>query len=374
MRGGEKVLLEFCRMFPSAKVYTLLWEPGSVDAAIESRVHQTSFLQRLPWSQAAYRYALPLFPAAVRSLKIRDADLVISSSHAVAKGVRVPSGVPHVSYIHTPMRYLWDDTGNYFRFGRGNRWKQLALRTVSPYLRRFDVTTATRVDHFIANSQTVRERIGRVYHADAEVIPPPVDTDFFRPAEIRGDEGYHLIVSSLEPYKRIDLALEAFRKLGRPLMVAGSGTLERELRAKASGNVRFAGRVSNSELLRLYQNCRAVVLPGIEDFGIVPVEALACGKPVVCCGRGGATESITDGETGVYFWPQQSDALAAAVERAERIEWNPARLRAHSLQFSRQGFQERVREFLHHHVGLLSRPPGPEYSVHDLPAAAAVSQ
>jgi glycosyltransferase involved in cell wall biosynthesis len=236
------------------------------------------------------------------------------------------------------------------------------------------VTTATQVDHFIANSQTVRERIARFYHADAEVIPPPVDTEFFRPAEMPGDEGYYLVVSSLEPYKRIDLALEAFRKLGRLLIVAGSGTLERELRAKASGNVRFTGRVSDAELLRLYQNCRAVVLPGIEDFGIVPVEALACGKPVVCCGRGGATESITDGKTGVYFWPQQSDALAAAVESAGQIEWNPAHLRAHSLQFSRQGFHERIRDFLCDRVGFPSRLPGSDSRVLPSPVAVTASK
>jgi glycosyltransferase involved in cell wall biosynthesis len=374
MRGGEKVLLEFCRLFPTARIYTLLWRPGSIDPEIESRVHQTSFLRRLPRSYATYRYALPLFPAAVRSLQIRDADLVISSSHAVAKGVRVPPGVPHVSYVHTPMRYLWDETGNYFRFGRGSWWKRSALRAASPYLRRFDLRTAKGVDYFIANSQTVRDRIHRCYHAAAEVIHPPVDTDFFQPSEAPGHAGYDLIVSSLEPYKRIDLALEAFRRLDRPLVIAGSGSLERNLRAKASGNIRFLGRVSGVELRRLYQNCRAVIFPGIDDFGIVPVEALACGKPVVCCGRGGATESITDGETGVYFWPQEPGNLAEAVERAHRLQWNPALLRRHSLQFSRQRFHERMRAFFRDHLGLSFDSPGSEGSVSRLLATPAASK
>ncbi len=374
MRGGEKVLLEFCRMFPSARIYTLLWKPGSVDPEIERRIHQTSFLQKLPRSHAFYRYALPLFPAAVRSLEIRGADLVLSSSHAVAKGVRTPPGVPHVSYIHTPMRYLWDEAGGYFRFGRGIWWKRTALGAVAPYLRRFDLQTAAQVDHFIANSRTVQDRIRRFYHAGATVIPPPADTDFFRPAESPGDGGYYLIVSSLEPYKRIDLALEAFRGLRRPLIVAGAGTLERELRAHAPANVRFTGRVSAAELLRLYQGCRAVILAGIEDFGIVPVEALACGKPVVCCGRGGATESITDGETGVYFWPQEPDALAEAVECAERIDWDPALLRRHSLPFSRQRFHERVREFLRAHTGLSFNSPEAEDHATRSPAAVSASR
>lgn len=346
MRGGEKVLLELCRMFPSARIYTLLWQPGSVDPEIESRIQQTSFLQRLPRSRTAYRYLLPLFPAAVRSLAIRDADLVISSSHAVAKGVRVPAGVSHVGYIHTPMRYLWDDADSYFRFGRGRSWKRAALQIASPALRRFDLHTADGVDHFIANSETVRRRIQRLYRREATVIPPPVDTDFFRPALHSPANAYYLVVSSLEPYKRIDLALEAFEHLGRPLRIAGSGTQANALKRAAGKNVTFLGRVSDAHLLEVYQNCRAVIVPGIEDFGIVPVEALACGKPVICCGSGGVTETVTDGETGVYFWPQRPEALAEAIERSEAMCWDQDKLRRSALRFSRRRFHENMREFL----------------------------
>jgi len=352
MRGGEKVLLELCRMFPSARIYTLLWQPGSVDPEIESRIQQTSFLQLLPRSRTAYRYLLPLFPAAVRSLAIRDADLVISSSHAVAKGVRVPAGVPHVGYIHTPMRYLWDDADSYFRFGRGRSWKRAALQIVSPALRRFDLHTADGVDHFIANSETVRRRIQRLYRREATVIPPPVDTDFFRPASRSSESGYYLVVSSLEPYKRIDLALEAFERLDRPLRIAGSGTQANALKRAAGKNVTFLGRVSDADLLKLYQNCRAIVVPGIEDFGIVPVEALACGKPVICCGSGGVTETVTDGETGVYFWPQHRKALAEAIERSEATRWDQDKLRRSALRFSRERFRAGMREFLAARLGL----------------------
>ena len=241
MRGGEKALLELCRLFPSAEIHTLLWNRGTVHPEIESRVRQTSFLQRLPRSATAYRNYLPLFPAAVRSLSIQDVDLVISSSHAVAKGARVPPNVPHVSYIYTPMRYLWDDAGNYFRFGRRRHPKRLALALVAPYLRRFDLKTASSVDHFIAISENIRRRIQRVYRVDATVIPPPVDTDFYRPADQPKEKDYYLVVSSLEPYKRIDLAIEAFHRLRRPLLVAGSGSQEKELCRLGGERVRWLG-------------------------------------------------------------------------------------------------------------------------------------
>jgi glycosyltransferase involved in cell wall biosynthesis len=356
MRGGERVLLELCRLFPSATVHTLLWNRGSVHPEIEARVRETSFLQKIPGMAGGYRSYLPLFPAAARSLSLESADLVLSSSHAVAKGVRVTPGVPHVSYVHTPMRYLWDDSGSYFRFGNGSGWKRAGLALLKPYLRRFDVETARAVDHFIANSETVRGRIRRFWGAEATTIPPPVDTDFFSPAEGAPQGDYYLIVSSLEPYKRIDLALEAFRRLGRPLVMAGGGTQLRELQAAAPGNVHFAGRVSDDELRGLYRGCRALIFPGEEDFGIAAVEAQACGKPVICYGRGGVTESVVDGETGVYFYPQEAAALAEAVERAERRAWDGAEMRRRSLVFSRGAFRDRMERFFRIRLGL---SPGP---------------
>jgi len=328
-----------------------------VHAEIEARVRQTSFLQKLPGAARGYRNYLPLFPAAIRSLRVDGADLVISTSHAVAKGVRTPAGTVHVSYVHTPMRYVWDESDSYFRFGNGQAWKRAGLALVRPYLRRFDVRTARSVDYFIANSENVRSRIRRFWNAEAAPIPPPVDTDFFSPGESPVDGDYYLVVSSLEPYKRIDLAVEAFGKLGRPLVIAGGGTQHEQLARAAADNVRFVGRVSDEQLRSLYRGCRALVFPGIEDFGMVPVEAQACGKAVICCGSGGVTESVIDGETGVYFWPQQAQALAAAVERAERRSWDAASIRRHSLEFSRSRFRDRMEAFLSSHLGLALGPP-----------------
>jgi glycosyltransferase involved in cell wall biosynthesis len=202
------------------------------------------------------------------------------------------------------------------------------------------------VDHFIANSETVRRRIQRLYRREATVIPPPVDTDRFRPASRSSESDYYLVVSSLEPYKRIDLALEAFERLDRPLRIAGSGTQANALKRAAGKNVTFLGRVSDADLLELYQNCRAVIVPGIEDFGIVPVEALACGKPVICCGSGGVTETVAGGETGLYFWPQHPEALAEAIERSEATSWHQDKLRRTALRFSRERFHAGMREFL----------------------------
>ncbi len=345
MRGGEKVLLELVRLLPEADLYTLLWNRGSVAPEIAARVRGTTFLQKLPRVASAYRYYLPLFPAAIRSLDLRGYDVILSSSHAVAKSVRVPKGAVHVSYVHTPMRYLWDTGADYFQFGRGRWWKRAALALVAPALRSFDKRTAAGVNFFIANSANVRERIRRAYGADAQVIHPPVDTDFFTPsANAPGD--YYLVVSSLEPYKRVDLAVEAFSGGPRKLLVTGSGTLAAELRARARPPVEFLGAVSDERLRNLYQHCRALIFPAREDFGIVAVEAQACGRPVVCYGQGGATESVLDGRTGVHVHEQSASALLEGVERLERSEWDAGAIRRHSLEFSQPQFHERMKSFL----------------------------
>ena len=338
MRGGEKVLLELCRLFPHSQIYTLFWNRGSVHGEIEQRVAQTSFLDKLPFA-VGYRYYLPLFPAAVRSLKIANADLVISSSHAAAKGVRIPRGVPHLSYVHTPARYLWDEAGSYFAFGKGLRWKRTALALVAPYLRRFDVRSTQSVDRLAANSENVRRRMERYYGRKAQVIYPPVDVDFFTPSTEAATEDYYLVVSALEPYKRIDLALDAFRGIDRKLIVVGSGTQEQALRAIATANVHFAGRVSDEELRRLYQRCRGLVFPGVEDFGMTAVESQACGRPVICYGSGGVLESVADGQTGLHFQPHTAEALAAAVLRFEQVSWVPDLCRRNSLRFRAEVFR-----------------------------------
>jgi glycosyltransferase involved in cell wall biosynthesis len=339
------VLLELCRLFPDSGVYTLFWKRGSVDTEIERRVRQTSCLQRLS-PLVDYRSCLPLFPAGVRSLRIADADIVISSSHAVAKSVEVPKGIPHLSYIHTPMRMLWGDRDSYFAFGGGRRWKRLAVSAVEPYLRRFDVGTVQSVDQFVANSQTVRRRIRDAWRREAEVVYPPVDVDFFSPHSNGRADDFYLVVSALEPHKRIDLAIEAFRELGRRLVIVGDGTQAASLRSIAPPGVEFAGRVSPGGLRELYRNCRALIVPGTEDFGIAAVEAQACGRPVVCFGEGGCAESVVDGRTGIHFLPRTPEALAAAVERAAAADWSVEEIRRNSERFSRAKFRHRMLELV----------------------------
>ncbi len=350
MRGGEKVLLEFIRLMPGADVFTLVWKPGSIAQDIESRIRGVSFLQRLPRIQQAYRYYLPLFPAAVRSLDLTGYDLILTSSHAVAKGASVPSDALHICYMHTPMRYLWDSEGDYFKFGNGNWWKRPALQLAAPWLRRFDLHTAARVDWFVANSENVRGRIRRIYGRDAQVIPPPVDTGFFTPADSDVVSDYYLVVSPLEPYKRVDLAIDAFSGGKRRLLIAGKGTLDRELRARAKPPVQFVGHVTDEKLRELYRHSRALIFPGREDFGMVPVEAQACGRPVVCYGAGGALETVADGITGIHFKSQTAGSLMEAVARLENMQWDSVAIRLRSLNFSRRRFRERLEAFWRTHL------------------------
>jgi len=345
MRGGEKVLLELCRLFPEAPVYTLLWNCGTVDAEIEQRVAGESFLAKLPGARRGYRNYLPLFPAAVRSLRLPPADLVVSTSHAVAHAVRVPPGAVHVSYIHTPMRYAWG-----FAPGPADPLRRFALAAVRPGLKSFDRRAVQRVDHLIANSRNVARRIRQVWSREAEVIHPPVDVEFFDVDFFDGDpdaprEDFYLVAGSLEPSKRVDLALAATARLGRPLVAAGDGTQSRSLRARAGKDVRFLGRVTDEELRSLYRRCRALLLPGEEDFGIVPVEAQACGAPVVAYRAGGALETVRDGATGILFGAQTSQSMADAIERSERIEWDRRVIRAHAEAFSRSAFRDKMGEF-----------------------------
>jgi glycosyltransferase involved in cell wall biosynthesis len=346
MRGGERVLLELCRMFPQASVHTMIWNRGSVHPEIEARVAEVSFLNRLPGIARGYRNYLPLYPRAIGSLRLPAVDLVLSSSHAVAKAVNTPPGAVHVSYIYTPMRYLWGFGGNHFGPGTGAWPRRAALKVVRPYLKAFDLRTAANPGHLLASSLTVQQRIRQVWGRSSEVIHPPVDTDFFTPAPCIPAEDYYLVVSPFEPYKRVDLVLDAFKGLGRRLLVAGGGTLDRKLRASAGPHVEFLGRVSDERLRDLYRRCRALVFPTIEDFGLTPVEAQACGRPVIGCGQDGATETVADGVTGVLFQPQTIDALRAALRRFESLNFDPARCREHSLAFSVPLFRARMNAFL----------------------------
>jgi glycosyltransferase involved in cell wall biosynthesis len=362
MRGGEKCLEVFCRLWPHADLFTLLATKGDLAPAIRALPLRTSFLNRLPGIGRYYRHLLPLMPRAAESFRLTGYDLVFSSSHCVAKGVQAPAGVPHVCYCHTPMRYAWHMREVYLENMRP------ALRPVARvllrYLRAWDRRTAKRVTHFIANSQTVRRRIGEAYGRDSVVIPPPVDTSFFTPAKDRR-ESYYLVVSALVPYKRVDLAVAACTRLGRPLVVIGTGQDERRLRALAGTAVTFAGWQPNAVIRDHLRRCRALLFPGEEDFGIVPVEANACGTPVIAYGRGGATETIVPpaqraAPTGVWFADQTPDNLADAMRHLEKhaADFTPEACRRQALRFSRERFEQAIRSYVD---GVLRVDAAPEW-------------
>jgi glycosyltransferase involved in cell wall biosynthesis len=342
MRGGEQVLLSLVRLFPEAPIFTLLHVRGALHPEIEARQIHTSFIHGLPLARRHYRHYLPLFPTAIARFDLSGFDLVISSSHCVAKGVRIPYGTRHLCYCHTPMRYVWDRFDDYFGPGRVSPILRPLIALLARRLRSWDVATARGVDTFLANSRYVAGRIRRYYGREAAVLPPPVDTDFFTPGDGLGGD-YDLIVSALVPYKRIELALEAYRASGRRLMIVGTGPEAARLRANAPPEVELVGAVDNETLRSVYRGCRALLMPGIEDAGIVPLEAMACGRPVVAFAEGGASEVVIPQETGVLFDQPTATALRAAVDSLALLRFNALTLRRQAEAHARQVFETRFR-------------------------------
>jgi glycosyltransferase involved in cell wall biosynthesis len=344
MRGGEKCLEVLCELFPEATLFTLLHKLGSVSPTIEALPIRTSFVQRLPFAASKFRHYLPLFPRAVERFDLSDFDLVISSSHCVAKSVIPRPGALHLCYCHTPMRYVWDLFDEYFGVERVGRLKHALLRRVAGRLRRWDARTADRVHHFVANSQYVRRRIQRHYRRDADVIHPPVDTTRFTLSE--RNDNYFLMVTALVPYKRVELAVEAFNRLGARLLIVGSGPEERRLQEQAKKNIEFLGWQSDEQIRGYYAGCQALIFPGEEDFGIVPVEAMATGKPALAFGRGGALETVVPGVTGLLFPEQTVSSLMDAVRSFDEAHFSPQRIRTHALGFDREVYRRNMREFI----------------------------
>jgi glycosyltransferase involved in cell wall biosynthesis len=353
MRGGERCLEAISELFPDAPIYTLLHVPGAVSSTIEKHPIKTSFIQRLPGAGRAYRYYLPLFPRAVESFDLSGYDLIVSTSHCVAKGVRVPSGTCHISYIHTPMRYVWDQYQDYFGKGRAGWLTRTVMRALRARFQRWDLDSNHRIYAMVANSRNVAARIQRIYGRSAEVIYPPVDFDSFSCSMT--EKGFYLMVTAFAPYKRADLAIEVFNRLRMPLKIIGTGQDEDRLRQMAGPTVEFLGWKPDAEVREYYSDCRALVFPGEEDFGIVPLEAMACGKPVLAYAKGGALETIVplgaeggDSPTGVLFHRQTPEALMEAVERFEnhRNRFEPNSIREHVRPFDRARFKKEINGYI----------------------------
>ncbi len=345
MRGGEKVLEALCDLFPAAPIYTLLHVRGSVSTKIESHVIRTSFLQHAPLIKRLYRNYLPLFPSAVERFALESFDLIISSSHCVAKGVIPSPSAKHITYCHTPMRYIWSHYDDYFGNHKIGLLKRTALPFVRSYLCAWDLSSNQRVDRFVANSRTVAERIRKYYGRDSEVVYPPVDIEFFTPAAQDRDP-FFLIVSALVPYKRIDLAIEVFDRLDRTLVIVGTGPEYRNLKRRTGPNIQFMGRVEVNELRNLYRKAIALIQPGEEDFGINVVEALACGCPVIAYARGGALETIVNGETGIFFNDLSVLSLLEAVDKIGSIRFNDRLMRETAERFSPARFKSEFQKLI----------------------------
>lgn len=365
MRGGENCLEVFCEIFPEADLFTLIHIPGSVSPGIEKLNIKTSFLQHLPMSYTRYREMLPLMPSAIRSLELRDYDFILSSSHCVAKGVMGGSNTFHLCYCYTPMRYAWSAYEEYFGDGKLKWPMTFFVPKIMEYLRRWDFEANTGVNDFVAISHTVSERIQKYYGRSSEVLYCPVDTDLFESTS-EFPEDYYLVVSAFAPYKRIDLAVKAFNLLGLPLKVVGGGQDFEAIRKIANPNIEFLGWKTGKPLVDLYSNCRAFIFPGEEDFGITPLEAQACGRPVIALGAGGALETVIglnredfsipigkntfhqseSDPTGLFFQNPQVEDLVEAIRYFEKNEnlFSSEGARLQAEHFSRHNFKNDARE------------------------------
>ncbi len=347
--GAERVLEALHELFPEAPVYTILYDRKALPQYSGWDI-RPSFIQAIPFAKQRYTALAPFFPSAVRSLRLDGFDIIISNTHAWGKGIEIDKRTCHICYCLTPMRYIWDLYEEY----RAHEYINPLARYILPFwakrTRRWDVERAKTVQHYIAISGTVADRIGRYYKRDAAIIYPPCDTDFFTPDGVN-ESDYYLTVSRLKAYKRIDLIIDTFNRLGLPLKIIGAGPELKRLKGRAEKNIEFLGYVSDQDLLRHYRGCRALVFAGHEDFGLAMAEAQACGKPVVAYGRGGAAEIVVDRETGILFHEQTSTAIAEAVERFQNTGFDTGRIRQSSLRFGKDMFRNAFTHFIYEKAG-----------------------
>ncbi len=342
-RGGEKVLKAIAQLFPQADIYTHVADPDLVQREFPGRHVGTTFISRLPFARRAYRSYLPLMPMAIEQLDLQQYDLIISSEAGPAKGIIVPPHAVHICYCHSPMRYVWDRYHDYQ--AHAGVLTRVAMTPLLHYVRMWDQLSAQRVDHFVANSQFVSTRIRKYYGRESEVIHPPVAVDDFDAS--KASEDFYLWVGHLVAYKRPELLVQAFNLLKKPLVVIGEGGMLHRLKQLAEPHIRLLGKQPYDVIVDHYARCRAVIFPGIEDFGLVPVEAMASGKPVIAFDYGGARETVLDGVTGLLFKEQTVPALVEAVRSFEiHSQFDPQRIRAHAERFSERAFEHSFRAFV----------------------------
>jgi glycosyltransferase involved in cell wall biosynthesis len=365
MRGGEKVLEALCDLFPDATIYTLFYQPDKISQRISSHTVISSILDKIPGMQKSYRNLLPFYPKAMEVLSLRDFDLCISVSHSVAKGIKPNPGCLHICVCLTPMRYIWDRFDDYFGDKNSSHLKRYFAKLLCARLRKWDVASSSRVDLFVSISEFVQRRISKFYNRQSQVIYPFADTNYFTPGNQKNakavnsasPKGYFLVVSALVPYKRIREIVAAFRGLDEKVIIVGDGPDKRKLMDGAPPNVEFTGWVSDEQLLELYRNSKALLFPGVEDFGIVPVEAQACGKPVIALAEGGVLETVVgpiigideldcSKATGVFFRKSTPEHIAEAVRIFDTLKFNPDIIRANALRFSRANFDAAISAFI----------------------------
>ncbi len=348
--GSERVVESFVNIFPEADVFALVdfLNEEQRNQILKGKYAKTSFIQKLPLARRHHRNYLPLFPKAIESLDLSKYDLILSSSHAVTKGVRKSEKQLHISYCHSPMRYIWDEAERYFAASNLNKGvKKLIANQILKYLRKWDLKTSQLPDYLIANSNYISEKIKRIYQRDADVIYPPVDVDLFQLDEAKED--YYLTASRLVPYKKVDLIVEAFAKMPeKKLLVIGSGPEKKKILSKLTPNIEFLGYKDFESLKNYMQKAKAFIFAAEEDFGIIVIEAMACGTPVIALNRGGTAETVIDKQTGIHFQNQSVDDLKKAVNRFEDINehFNPKIISEYAKKFSRTIFEERIKNFV----------------------------
>lgn len=347
--GAEKVLEALSEIYPEAPIFTLLYDKDKMNGAFNGKDVRTSFLQKIPLAKKHHRLFLVFMPWAIEKMDLSEYDLIISDSSSYAKGVKKRKDALHICYCHTPLRYAWDYTDKYIEESSYPVVVKWFLPFVINFIKKWDFKAAQRPDYYIANSQFIAKKIKKYYGRDADVIYPPVAIGKSEEGKVKriNQKDYYLVVSRLMPYKRIDLAIEAFNDFGRQLKIVGDGPdRERLQKLATSGNIEFVGSRSNNEVAEFYKNCKVFIMPQEEDFGIAAVEAQMCGRPVIAFRGGGACESVIDGKTGIFFQKQTKEDLIAAIKKFEGLRFNEEEIKSHAQGFSKEEFKRKIKDFI----------------------------